>query len=66
MYLTKSLNVFALQNFKVEPEVLSKISPYRPGNINHFGKYEIAESSEEINLDGFDLENQIRDLSPMC
>lgn len=60
VHLTKSLNVFALQKKPIDLESLRHISPYRPGNINRFGKYEIQEGNAGLDFENLNLHLNIR------
>ena len=65
VHLTKSLSLFAEEGLKLDSKLINSISPYRPGNINRFGKYEITEP-EENSLTNSILHSNIIDLTPLC
>lgn len=50
VHLTKSLNIFALNNEAASPEVLSALGPYRTGNINRFGEYPVDEEGDDLDI----------------
>lgn len=66
VHLTKSLNQFALQGELFTPELLAAFAPYKTNHINRFGRYELNDSADNMDLDKVDLSFDINSLRPMC